>query len=200
MSLVIYGACRQVDSISTKSASSIRVGVSMTPSCGPRSPKYDLGNFVSVVFGHPCLDYGTPSMPASGSDFGPSVISMTCRKGWGERSSESSLIFRVKGLTGKSLPAVLSSSIRLLHPSASLNPQSISTSSEVANVQKIFPLNPSFTSSGILPLWSMWAWVSRSASIEVGSKEGFPHAFPRPGPGGSHGHQNFVFPCLYHVI
>ena len=34
------------------------------------------------------------------------------------------------------------------------------SSSPVSRVVKIWPWNPSFTSRGIRPEWSMWAWVT----------------------------------------
>jgi len=50
--------------------------------------------------------------------------------------------------------------------SMSMMPQSWT----VGPVVRMRPRNPSLTSLGIRPLWSMWAWVRNRASIWAGSK------------------------------
>ena len=49
----------------------------------------------------------------------------------------------------------------------------IRESSAVGGEVMMLPRNPSFTSLGILPLWSMWAWVRNSVSMALGSN---PHS------------------------
>jgi hypothetical protein len=45
-------------------------------------------------------------------------------------------------------------------------------SSAVAGVHQIGPRNPSRTSRGSQPEWSMWAWVRRTASTSDGANPG----------------------------